>query len=85
MVEGTFFCIITIFFYFCQGFTFIQFHQIMTHSRTEWDESSNNYKLFIAHSRGIQMFLETLLLESEVAFQEEDIDVLHILIQPLRL
>lgn len=31
------------------------------------------------------MFLETLLLESEVAFQEEDIDVLHILIQPLRL
>lgn len=68
-----------------------QLHQMMTHCTTEWhnaqgrDDSSNNYKLFIADSRGIQIFLETLLLESEATFQEGDIDMHHVLIQPLRL
>lgn len=63
----------------------------MTDYTTEWhngqgrDYSSNNHKLFIADVRGIQIFLETLLLERGVAFQAGAVEVNHVLIQPLKL
>jgi len=55
------------------------------HNRQGRDETSNNHKLFIADSKGIQIFPETLLLEPGVAFQAGTIAMNHVLIQPLRL
>lgn len=76
IVKGVVFCItaLSAFLFMWRLYIWDQFQQIMTHCTTEWyngqgrNDSFNNHKLFIADSRGIQLFLETLLLEPGAAF-----------------